>query len=99
MNTSLHIKQLHGQVKAIFLFCDKWTRHNINLLSTVILKMKLKEMLVQVREETIRLEEQQQVNLSERAKTLGVAKRIMLGFTATELFSLLTKMISQHLTE
>lgn len=68
MNTSVHIKQLNGQVKAIFLFCDKWSRHTINLLSTVILKMKLKEMLVQVREETIRLEEQQQKKSIRKSK-------------------------------
>lgn len=68
MNTSVHIKQLHGQVKAIFLFCDKWSRHTINLLSTVILKMKLKEMLVQVGEETIRLKEQQQKKSIRKSK-------------------------------
>lgn len=68
MNTSVHIKQLHGQVKAIFLFCDKWSRHTINLLSTVILKMKLKEMLVQVGEGTIRLEEQQQKKFIRKSK-------------------------------
>lgn len=68
MNNTVHIKQLHGQVKAIFLFCDKWSRHTINLLSTVILKMKLKEMLVQVEEETIRLEEQQQKKSIRKSK-------------------------------